>query len=365
MNRRNQRVLLGVLTGAAAAVVAEAVRPRGPGGRAIDWEEVGRIASRRGATDRGLDGKAAARAAKGYNERAADLQGPLLEAVGGLPDGVTLPPFQALDRAGWIDLNIAIIRRVIEPLLEANPMPRSLLLDVSRAGIDRYIAVLLEFLSRRVLGQFDPNLLGREPVSAETTGLYLVETNVAAWEREARLPGEELRSWLILHESTHAWQFLGHPWLGEHLNGMVEEVLALAGRTGQDPVRRFAGMLMRVPGQLAVVRRMQSTMTMVEGYSNLVMDVVGRRLLPAFDQLETAYQERAGKRSQLEMLFWRATGLDMKLRQYEVGERFCVAVYDARGMEALNLAWRSAEHLPRADELTDPDGWYRRVKALG
>ena len=364
MNRRTQRVLLGVLTGAAAAVVAEAVRPRGPGGKPIDWDEVSRLTASRGVSDGGLTAAAAKRAAEGYNAAAAELQGPLLEAVGGLPAGVTFPAFQAIDRAGWIDLNIGIIRRVVEPLVEANPMPSSLLLDLGRAGIDRYIAVLLDFLSRRVLGQFDPDLLGREPVTAETTGLYLVETNVAAWEREAKLPGEELRRWLILHESTHAWQFLGHPWLREHLNGLVEEVLALANRSNADPVRRMAGFVMRVPGQLALIRRMQATMTLIEGYSNLVMDVVGRRLLPGFDQLEAAYQERAGKRSALESLFWRATGLDLKLRQYEVGERFCVAVHESRGMDALNLAWLSADHMPRPEEFADPEGWYRRVSAL-
>ena len=346
-------------------MVAEAVRPRGPGGRPIDWDHVRRLTDGRAAAAARLTSDEADAAAAGYNRAADDVLEPLLDAVGGLPAGVELPPFQALDRLGWIDLNVGIISRVIEPLLEANPMQSSLLLDLGRAGIDRYIAILLDFLSRRVLGQFDPNLLGREPVAADTTGLYLVETNVAGWEREADLPGDQLRRWLILHESTHAWQFLGHPWLRDHMNGMVEEVLALAGRPTADPVRRLAGMFMRIPGQLAVVRQMQATMTLIEGYSNLVMDVVGRDVLPEFDRLERAYQARAGKRSSLELLFWRATGLDLKLRQYEVGEKFCVAVHGAHGMPALNLAWTGPEHMPRSEEFADPEGWYRRVKSLG
>lgn len=365
MNSRKRGVLIGVLSGAAAAVVAEAVRPRGPGGRPIDWEEVRRLTERRTAAAGRLTPTESRQAAAGYNEAAAEVLDPLLKAVGSLPPGVSLPPFQALDRPGWVDLNLDILSRVVEPLLEANPVPSSLLLDVGRAGIDRYLAILLDFLSHRVLGQFDPNLLGREPITADTTGLYLVETNVAAWERDAGLPGGQLRRWLILHESTHAWQFLGHPWLPEHMNSMVEEMLAMAGRSGADPVRRVAGMFMRIPSQLALVRRMQATMTLIEGYSNLVMDVVGREVLPEFDRLEQAYQERAGKRSSLEMLFWKATGLDLKLRQYEVGERFCVAVHSAHGMDALNLAWTSAEHMPRADEFQDPESWYRRVRALG
>jgi coenzyme F420 biosynthesis associated uncharacterized protein len=357
----NRGLVLGVLSGAAAAVVAEAVRPRGPGGTPIDWDEISRLSARTGATDGGLPAAAAARAAKDYNRMAAELAPHLYKFVGPLPAGVELPPFKALDRAGWIELNVGIMRRVVDPLVEANPMPASLLLDLGRAGIDRYVATLLSFLSRRVLGQFDPDLLGAEPVTADTTGLYLVETNVRAWEEQAKLPADELRRWLILHEMTHAWQFLGHAWLRAHMNAMVGEVLAAAGKTGMDPIRRTLGLVQRLPGQLALMRRLQATMTLVEGYSNLVMDVVGRELLPSFDQLEKAHESRSSRRTALEQLFWRVTGLGVKLRQYEVGERFCVAVYRAHGIDTLNLAWQSAEHMPRLDEFDRPDSWYRRV----
>jgi len=356
--------MIGVLSGAAAAVVAEAVRPRGPGGSPIDWDEIARLTARTGATDGGLSAADAAKAAKGYNRMAADLAPALYKFVGPLPKGVELPPFQALDRAGWIELNVGIMRRVIDPLLAANPMQSSLLLDLGRAGIDRYIATLLGFLSRRVLGQFDPDLLGAEPVTADSTGLYLVETNVRAWQEQAKLPPEELRRWLILHEMTHAWQFLGHPWLREHMNGMVGEVLAAAGKSGSDPIRRTIGLLQRLPGQMQLMRRLQATMTLVEGYSNLVMDVVGREHLEGFEQLEKAHEARSSKRTALEQLFWRVTGLGVKLQQYEVGERFCVAVHQAHGIETLNLAWTSAEHLPRLDEFGDPERWYRRVSTL-
>lgn len=361
MNSRNRGVLLGVLSGAAAAVVAEAVRPRGPGGTPIDWDEISRLSERTGATDGRLSAREADRAAGEYNRMAGELAPHLYAFVGPLPPRVELPPFRAVDRAGWIELNVGIMRRVVDPLVAANPMPSSLLLDLGRAGIDRYVATLLGFLSRRVLGQFDPDLLGAEPVTADSTGLYLVETNVRAWEEQAQLPPDELRRWLILHEMTHAWQFLGHPWLRAHMNEMVGEVLAAAGRSGMDPIRRTLGLVQRLPGQLQLLRRLQATMTLVEGYSNLVMDVVGREQLPSFERLEQAHEARSSKRTALEQLFWRVTGLGVKLRQYEVGERFCVAVYRAHGIDALNLAWQSADNMPRLEEFGDPESWYRRV----
>ena len=363
MNRRTRGVLLGVASGVAMALVAEAVRPRGGTASPVDWDEITRLAGQWGGDGGTLTADEKAEAAALYNRLAAELEEPLLDAVGGLPAGIELPPFQALDRPAWTEVNLHILRGVIDPLISANPLPNSLVVEIGRAGINRYVALLLSYLSRRVLGQFDPNLLGREPIEG-TTGLYLVETNVAAWQAQANLPGDELRRWLILHESTHAWQFLGHPWLRDHMNGMVEEALSMVGGS-KDPVRRAAGLLFGVSGQLALLRRMQATMTLIEGYSNLVMDIVGREVLPGFAQLEAAYQERSGQRGPLETLFWRVTGLDMKMRQYRVGERFCLEVHRAHGMEALNLAWRGPEFLPRLPELDDAEAWYDRVRRLG
>ena len=63
----------------------------------------------------------------------------------------------------------------------------------------------------------------------------------------------------------------------------------------------------------------------------------------------------------IEILIWRLTGLDQKLQQYQKGEAFARAVYDAHGMDVLNRAWDGAEAMPNLDELADHERWYRRV----
>jgi coenzyme F420 biosynthesis associated uncharacterized protein len=323
----------------------------------IDWDEVSQVARARLGGDR-MDGPQRGRTVALYRRLAATLEAPLLETVGGLPAGVWLPAFQALDRPGWLDLNLDILRRVLEPLLEATRVPNSWLADLGRAGLDRYVALLLAFLGRRVLGQFDPQLLGREPVQQ---ALYLVEPNVAEWEANAGVPGRDLRRWLILHEMTHAWQFAAHPWLREHLNAQLQRLVqeAIAWRAASaEPWRALTAGL---PAQRATVRRLQATMTVVEGHGNLVMNLVGRRLLPSFDRLEEAYRRRSAERSLLEVLVWRVTGLELKLEQYRVGERFAQAIHDAYGMAVLNRVWTSPETLPTGEELRRPDLWYRRV----
>jgi uncharacterized protein (DUF2342 family) len=60
----------------------------------------------------------------------------------------------------------------------------------------------------------------------------------------------------------------------------------------------------------------------------------------------------------------RLLGLELKMRQYEVGRRFCDAVVDSGGPETLALAWRGPESLPRMAELEQPAQWIARVSLL-
>lgn len=360
MKRRGFRrgLALGAAYGLLAVLIAEAVRPRGGPRALLDWDEVTRIVlARSGEHD--VDPRRLAAAAAAYNRYADELRTPLLRAVGGLPEGGRIPPFEALDRGGWLRLNVGILRRVMEPLVEASLVPESWMSMAGRAGLNRYVALMLDFLSRRVLGQFDPQLLGREPVQP---ALYLVEPNVAGWERQAGVPGEDLRRWLILHEMTHAWQFAGHPWLRAYLDAQIHELVALSTRTASSRgLARFRALTVGVPSQWELVRRMQAVMTLVEGHGNLVMNLVGRRELPSFERLEGAYRSRSQERGLLDRVVWRVTGLEMKMDQYRVGERFAQAVHDQYGMDVLNRAWTSPDTLPRPDELADPARWYRRV----
>src|ERR1700751_4052977 len=97
--------LYGVLAGLAMAAVAEAVRPRGGTSLLLDWNEVRRTA-RSGMENASEPPAKLAAAASGYRQLADKLSKPLLDFVGPLPKGVSMPGFQALDRAGWLGLNL-------------------------------------------------------------------------------------------------------------------------------------------------------------------------------------------------------------------------------------------------------------------
>ena len=348
--------MLGVVAGLATVAIAEVVKPRGGTTLLLDWDEVRRTARARLA-DPNVSPASLAAAAKSYRALAAELERPLLEFVGGVPAGTKLPAFQALDREGWLDLNLGIMRRVVDPVLETGRLPNSLIVEFGRSGLDHYMALMLSFLGRSVLGQYDPQLMGVEPMDA---GLYLVETNVEEWGRNAKLPAEDLRRWLILHEMTHAWQFAAHPWLRGHMEESMRALLDTVTKK-VSPAARIAGFAGFAPTQWRVMRQMQGTMSLIEGYSNLVMNELGAKLLPGFDQLEEAYRKRSTNKTVLDQLIWKLTGLNLKLQQYRKGEAFARAVYDTHGMKALNLAWKGPEQMPRLEELADPERWRRRV----
>ncbi|HLQ14908.1 MAG TPA: zinc-dependent metalloprotease [Candidatus Eisenbacteria bacterium] len=351
--------IYGALLGLATAAVAEAVRPRGGSSVLVDWDQVRRSARARLDTP-SLGHAELAAAAGSYRLMAAELEKPMLKFVGGLPKGASLPKFDALDRVGWLDLNLGILRRVVDPVLEAGRVPNSLLVEVGRAGVDSYVAFMLAFIGRRVLGQYDPQLLGAEPVGGE--GLYLVETNVEEWARRADLPGEDLRRWLILHEMTHAWQFAAHPWLRPYMESSMRVLIESVTKSAK-PVARIAAFAGVLPAQWKVMRQVQGTMSVVEGYSNLVMNELGGKLLVGFDRLEEAYRKRSSGKSPLEVLIWKLTGLDLKLQQYRNGEAFCRAIFDQHGTKVLNEVWTSEAHMPHLGELAHPEAWYRRVVA--
>ena len=345
-------------------LLRELVRPRpNEPARLIDWDEVEALALRRCGEDPGV---ALAPAVKdAYRAIAGELV-PLLEGElgSGPPAGWAPAAIEPVGRRDWVRFNVRIFRQMLEPLrgLEAM-LPGSLLLRLGRGGMTRYLGLMLGLLARRVLGQYDPALLGTEPL--QSGDLILVEPNVQAWARKDGLPVDELRRWLAMHEMTHAWEFRAHPWLQPYLEGLLREVLV--GRLGEgrpSPLEVLRTLTIGFSRQWKAIARLQAAMTVLEGYGNLVMDEVGRRQLPHFAILEQAYRRRQEQRTPLERAFLRVTGLEMKLKQYVQGERFCRAVLKAGGTELLDRLWEGPAALPTTAEILQPALWVARVRQV-
>jgi coenzyme F420 biosynthesis associated uncharacterized protein len=239
------------------------------------------------------------------------------------------------------------------------------------------VGLLLGFLSARVLGQYDtgPLVAGKGPSRrpGEPGEIFFLDGNIVSAAGRLGVPVDGLRLWIVLHETTHALQFEGYPWLREHLTSLVEGFTApLADKLGaRETVRRLADNLrtggrslelLMTKDQRDAFDKMQATMSVIEGYSDYVMHHVGRQIVPGYEHLKSRMARSRIHRPPLETVVFRITGLDMKLEQYRIGEKFADAVARRVGMEGLNLVWQRAENMPTLEEIQDPGLWMERVE---
>jgi coenzyme F420 biosynthesis associated uncharacterized protein len=311
-----------------------------------------------------------------------------------LPQPAELPPLEAVDRSAWIAANLRTMRPLLGGLSErigagAGPLAGPLR-TASSVVLGAQVGALTGVLSQRVLGQYDLALLG-DPVPPR---LLLLAPNLAIAARNLSVDREELVLWVSIHEITHAVQFTGAPWLREHIGGMLKELIdgleltllggAADGHDDEGSAKsRFS--LPRIPdaselreladrarnGELlrmtigeerwALVERMQAVMSLVEGHAEHTMDAIGAEVLPSLPRLRRAMNRRRETRGLPWRVLERLLGLEMKLRQYEVGRRFCDAVVADGGPEALARVWTGPEQLPSSEELDDPAAWLART----
>jgi len=307
---------------------------------------------------------------------------PHLRDYTGLELAEPMPAPEAVDRAEWADINLSSLGKLLEPVSERLSLRLSMagpfagpLRAVTGATMAAESGLVIGYMSQRVLGQYEVSLLDVE----EPPRLLFVAPNLAKAVRELKTDRESFLGWIVLHELTHVFQFSGVPWLREHLSGLLREYMRTVevriehGAAGglpsfPEPSRiveefREGGLMaiVQTHEQRQLMKRVQATMAVVEGYSEHVMDVLGERVLPAYAGLREAMERRRRSRSYPERILQRLLGMDLKLRQYEEGKAFCDAVVQRAGIDGLNRVWESPETLPTIGELRKPDAWLARV----
>jgi len=383
MTRSAGRLGMGILVGgllAMGATVAQRELMRRAGTRLIDWEAVRGIARRRLGSEDGRLSAAERQAAEDfYRDELLRIEPVVAAEIGAeLPRALEMPA--VIDRREWIDLNLATFEGLFERVERAMAVAasddtpgRALARIVNRSLGNQQIGLLLAFLARKVLGQYDVSLLAAGPASRGR--LHFVEPNIAATAGAMRLPLDQFRTFIALHEATHAFEFEAYPWLRDHFAGLVAESIdRLTAESGGLATRLRAALASRGPGhwlermmtpaQLETFQRTQALMSLLEGYSNHVMNAAGARLLPGFAQIHDRFERRNQGRGALERAIMRLTGLDLKMEQYQAGERFVDAVIASRDRAFLNRVWERAEHLPSLEEIRTPARWLARIDAL-
>jgi coenzyme F420 biosynthesis associated uncharacterized protein len=302
-----------------------------------------------------------------------------VSAYSGLELPESLPALELVNRPAWIEANIATMRPLLAPLSErlgkgTGPLAPAMR-SITQLLLGVQMGAVTGMLSQRVLGQYDIALLD----SARPPRLLLLAPNIAQAARNLSLDRDEFTAWVAIHEVTHAVQFGGAPWLREHLADLLRELIdGMQVSVGLGHALRIpdmsdlrtlaqrlrGGELLRLglgEDRWALVERMQATMSLIEGHAEHVMDAVGAEELPTLDRMRTAMDRRRRNRGWPWRILERLLGLEMKMRQYEVGRSFCDEVVTAAGPSALAVAWSSAEMLPSTSELEHPEVWLART----
>ncbi len=335
----------------------------------IDWNLAGTVA--RGIA--GLQPAGDPEPFEAVEEPAAESER-LVSAYTGLVAAEPVPAPEALHRQGWIEANLKSLETVLEPAAARMAGGLGPLGVVAGGLLAIEAGAVSGFLAGRVLGQYDFPVL--DP--AAPARLLFVAPNLAHAADTLDADPDQLLRWVALHETTHALQFGGVPWLRPHL---AETVTELLGALQVDPrallrlpdvadLRRLfeqaredgLATIVVGPQRRAQLDRVQAFMAVLEGYAEHVMDAVGADVLDDLPSLRTALQRRRRDRSGLLKVLERLIGMDLKMRQYEQGKAFCDGVVARAGIEGLNRVWDGPDSMPTMQELDDPASWLRRTK---
>ncbi|HEX7715679.1 MAG TPA: zinc-dependent metalloprotease [Marmoricola sp.] len=341
----------------------------------IDWDLAVRVGSRLAG-----DGPVVSRAeASGVVEElraGAEKSTPLVRDFTGLVAQERSAPVLVVDRPGWIRANADGFAKVIAPIVgklqekKGPPSPMTEAIGSRITGAE--LGVMLGFLGGKVLGQFDP--FHEAPGAAGR--LLLVAPNIVNAERELAVDEHDFRLWVCLHEETHRVQFTAVPWMRDHLQSLMAEIV---GSVETDPGRLLSEGMSRIgelvsgktegslidlvstPEQKVVIDKITGVMSLLEGHADVVMDGVGPEVIPTVADIRAKFTKRRRGVGALDRLLRRVLGLDQKMAQYRDGAVFVRQTVDAVGMDGFNAVFAEPANLPSKDEIHDPASWVRRV----
>ncbi|MHB8681349.1 MAG: zinc-dependent metalloprotease [Acidimicrobiales bacterium] len=351
----------------------------------VSWETAGRVAAWLGSGKAPLgpslpvlDDDAWTRLRDDFAEFTARAEDLVVAETGLRPDSGP-PRAQVVDRVQWAQRNISSFRRLLEPVLAqvegAGSLPGPLG-TAARTTAGAQLGLVLGWMATRVLGQYDLLL-----AEGDDTGdvVSYVGPNIVAMERHHGFAPRQFRLWIALHEVTHRCQFTAVPWLRPHFLSLVDQTLssmspdprrladtlrraARAAREGKNPLED-AGVLGLVapPEQLEVIARIQAMMSLLEGHGDVTMSRAAGNEIPDAPRFARTLHERRARASFPARVLQQLLGIEAKLKQYAMGERFIAEVEEAGGPALLARVWEGPEMLPTMEEMRAPAKWVVRA----
>ncbi len=334
-------------------------------------------------------------AARALDDVVRAVQLMVTEATG-ISAALTVPA-RSVDRATWSSLTLTGLEPVLGALAAAlgrtdptpdaeigapNPAafsPDMLFAMMMPLLLGGWAGSMIGLLSHRALGQFDLPL----PLDGAPTLLFITH-NVEAFAHEWSLPLDELRYELALREVVHGAQ-RAVPWVRERLLRCASayvgayEVQAeamesqLGGFDPSDPssMEAIANLTdpdvllgaMRSDRQKPLLAELQRFVSVLEGYTDVVVESIGERMVTSHGRLDEALRRHRLERGDATGFVDRLLGLELDRGHYEAGVAFCQGVMDRSdgSLDQLNRIWSDASMVPTEAELAAPGLWLARI----
>ncbi|HET9728737.1 MAG TPA: zinc-dependent metalloprotease [Acidimicrobiia bacterium] len=283
-------------------------------------------------------------------------------------------------------LGTALGRRVDGEALEqdagADPMMNAAMLNMIMETLvplllGGWAGSMIGLLAHRALGQYDLPL----PLDVAPEELFVVH-NVDDFAREWELPTDELRYALALRESVHTAQ-RAVPWVRTRVVELAAEYVgayevqpdmlrdelgnidlsdpsSMQGLEGlADPATLLGAM--QSERQAPMLEELQRFLSVLEGYTDIVVASVGARMVGAHGRVDEALRRHRLERGDATGFLDRLLGLQLERAHYEIGASFCRGVLERADLEQLNRLWTNAEMFPTRAELEAPGLWLARI----
>jgi putative hydrolase len=242
------------------------------------------------------------------------------------------------------------------------------------------VGTLVGQLARSVLGQYELPMPPADPAK-----VLLVPENVLAFEREAALPGDQLRLWLACHQVAGQRLLAGVAWLPDHLRRVVDDVALQTEPDASAMMDRLQSLDMARPEALqellegggegllgppsaalqAATGRLEVLLALTAGYALVVGGRALEDRLPGLPAIEAAVARRSADPQSPTRLFALLLRADPERAGAARGERFCREVLAATDIEGLDRVWSHPDFLPSPEELDRPGRWLERTGLIG
>ena len=287
-------------------------------------------------------------------------------------------PAVVVDRAEWIDSNVAAMGEVLALWPGAHERHEEASATAQAIGPRAnavQLGAALGWLSGKVLGQYE--------ALADPGRLLLVAPTIVDVQRTLEVDRRDFGLWVCLHEETHRVQFGAVPWLADHFRGLIAKALAafddssfgdrlfaIIGEVLEAFVQRRTPDVIsaaQTPEQRVVLDEITGLMSVLEGHADVVMDEVDTAIIPTVAEIRRRFDGRRASQASVrgaDSLWRKALGMDAKMAQYREGALFVRALMDDGGMATVNRVWDNPGNLPSIEEVRDPSAWLTRIRGI-